>query len=142
MLSDTLLHLITLFMCNMNRYLCYELYNLSWVVFLLFLIQKDDFPELGKMFRQYIAREGDPFVLDIDLDFFSTRNPFRGLYENADLYSHLQELYNFQRPEDEQDPKVGSILLNPTLKVRKFNYKIPSERSSVRQIHMHTLGKE
>ena len=108
----------------------------------MFLIQKDDFPELGKMFRQYIAREGDPFVLDIDLDFFSTRNPFRGLYENADLYSHLQELYNFQRPEDEQDPKVGSILLNPTLKVKKFNYKIPSERSSVRQIHMHTLGKE
>ncbi|XP_033607842.1 UPF0489 protein C5orf22 homolog [Cryptotermes secundus] len=57
------------------------------------------------MFRQYIAREGDPFILDVDLDFFSTRNPFRGLYENADLYSRLQELYNFKRPEDEQDPK-------------------------------------
>ncbi|KDR23296.1 hypothetical protein L798_14058 [Zootermopsis nevadensis] len=67
---------------------------------------KDDFQELGKMFRQYIAREGDPFILDIDLDFFSTRNPFRGLYENADLYSHLRELYNFQRPANEQDPKV------------------------------------
>ncbi|XP_021939042.1 UPF0489 protein C5orf22 homolog isoform X2 [Zootermopsis nevadensis] len=67
--------------------------------------KKDDFQELGKMFRQYIAREGDPFILDIDLDFFSTRNPFRGLYENADLYSHLRELYNFQRPANEQDPK-------------------------------------
>jgi hypothetical protein len=92
------------------------------VVLLLFLLQKDDFQELGKMFRQYVAREGDPFILDIDLDFFSTRNPFRGLYENADLYSHLQELYNFQRPEDEQDPKVGNILFTPTLNVRKFNY--------------------
>jgi len=125
--------------CNLNRYLCYELYNLSWVVFLLFFLQTDDFPELGKMFRQYIAREGDPFVLDIDLDFFSTRNPFRGLYENADLYSHLQELYNFQRPEDEQDPKVGSVILKPTLKVRKFNYKIPSENSSVHQIYKDYL---
>jgi hypothetical protein len=69
-ISDTLLHVLTLLMCNFNRYLCYELYNLSWVVFLFFLLQTDDFPELGKMFRQYIAREGDPFILDIDLDFF------------------------------------------------------------------------
>lgn len=109
----------THFVCNMSRYLFYELYNLSWVVFLLFLLQKDDFQELGKMFRQYVAREGDPFILDIDLDFFSTRNPFRGLYENADLYSHLQELYNFQRPEDEQDPKVGSILFHANTKYQK-----------------------
>ncbi|XP_021939097.1 UPF0489 protein C5orf22 isoform X9 [Zootermopsis nevadensis] len=71
--------------------------------------KKDDFQELGKMFRQYIAREGDPFILDIDLDFFSTRNPFRGLYENADLYSHLRELYNFQRPANEQDPKNWEV---------------------------------
>jgi len=112
------------------------------VVFLLFLLQTDDFPELGKMFRQYIAREGDPFILDIDLDFFSTRNPFRGLYENADLYSHLQELYNFQRPEDEQDPKVGSVILKPTLKVRQLNYKIPSERSSVHQSFKDMLRQE
>jgi hypothetical protein len=79
-------------------------------------LQKDDFQEVGKMFRQYIAREGDAFLLDVDLDFFSTRNPFRGLYENADLYSRLQELYNFRRPEDEQDPKVGIRLFAP----RKF----------------------
>jgi len=111
------------------------------VVFILFLLQQDDFPELGKMFRQYVAREGDPFILDIDLDFFSTRNPFRGLYENADLYSHLRELYNFQRPEDEQDPKVGSVRLKPTLKVRKFNYEIPSGRSSVHQSYMDGLRK-
>jgi hypothetical protein len=83
-------------------------------------LQEDDFQELGKMFRQYIPRQGDPFVLDIDLDFFSTRNPFRGLYENADLYSRLQELYNFKRPEDDQDPKVGSCLFSPTLNVVKF----------------------
>ena len=115
---------------------------MSWMVFLLFLLQQDDFPELGKVFRQYIAREGDPFILDIDLDFFSTRNPFRGLYENADLYFHLQELYNFQRPEDEQDPKVGSILLKPTQKVRKFNYTVPPDKSSARQIYLDVLRKE
>jgi hypothetical protein len=99
----------------MSQYLCWELYNLSWLALLLFLLQKDDFQELGKMFRQYIAREGDPFILDIDLDFFSTRNPFRGLYENADLYSHLRELYNFQRPADERDPKVREISHSRTI---------------------------
>lgn len=88
----------------------------------LFLLQKDDFQEVGKMFRQYIAREGDPYILDVDLDFFSTRNPFRGLYENADLYTRLQELYNFIRPEDEQDPKVGTRLFAPALNVKEvFN---------------------
>jgi hypothetical protein len=106
--------------CVMSRYLCCGLYNLSWVSRLLFLLQKDDFQEVGKMFRQCIAREGDPFVLDIDLDFFSTRNPFRGLYETADLYSRLQELYDFKRPEDEQDPKVGSRLFAPTRNVGTF----------------------
>ena len=40
------------------------------------------------------------------------------------------------------DPKVGNIFLKPTLKVRKFTYKILSERSSVHQIYMHMLRKE
>ncbi|XP_069685879.1 UPF0489 protein C5orf22 homolog [Periplaneta americana] len=65
---------------------------------------KDDFQELGKTFRQYIA-QGESFILDIDLDFFSTRNPFKGIYQNAGLYSILQDLYYFQPPNEDQDLK-------------------------------------
>jgi len=39
--------------------------------------------------------EVDHFILDIDLDFFSTLNPFITLYSEAGLYSKLKELYSF-----------------------------------------------
>ncbi|TRY71495.1 hypothetical protein TCAL_12613 [Tigriopus californicus] len=34
-------------------------------------------------------------LLDVDLDFFSTTNPFLGLYERAQLYPRLRQLYHF-----------------------------------------------
>merc|ERR1712059_14011 len=39
--------------------------------------------------------EVDHFILDVHLDFFSTLNPFVSLYQEADLYSQLRELYSF-----------------------------------------------
>lgn len=39
--------------------------------------------------------EVDHFILDIDLDFFSTLNPFVTLYHEASLYEQLKELYTF-----------------------------------------------
>lgn len=38
------------------------------------------------------------YILDVDLDFFSTMNPFKNLYEKSDLYDRLKELYNFSLP--------------------------------------------
>lgn len=38
------------------------------------------------------------YILDVDLDFFSTMNPFKNLYEKSDLYERLKELYNFSLP--------------------------------------------
>ncbi|KAH3768386.1 UPF0489 protein C5orf22 homolog [Dreissena polymorpha] len=40
----------------------------------------------------------ESYVLDIDLDFFSTMNPFKNMYGEEE-YKMLQELYKFQRPE-------------------------------------------
>ncbi|XP_072171848.1 UPF0489 protein C5orf22 homolog [Diadema setosum] len=40
------------------------------------------------------------FILDIDLDFFSTKNPFRELY-TKEQYRLLEELYQFNAPHDD-----------------------------------------
>ncbi|XP_069578493.1 UPF0489 protein C5orf22 homolog [Brachyistius frenatus] len=42
-------------------------------------------------------RDTEPFVLDIDLDFFSCKNPFKELYTQEE-FSILKELYNFRGP--------------------------------------------
>ncbi|XP_061551054.1 UPF0489 protein C5orf22 homolog isoform X3 [Phycodurus eques] len=52
----------------------------------------------------------EPYILDIDLDFFSCKNPFKELYTEEE-YAILQELYCFRGPvpnanEDELDECV------------------------------------
>lgn len=46
-----------------------------------------------------ILKENEPFVLDIDLDFFSTSNPFKKLFSKANLYEKLKKLYAFEAPK-------------------------------------------
>ncbi|NXS27650.1 CE022 protein, partial [Pomatostomus ruficeps] len=44
-----------------------------------------------------VLQQGDAYVLDIDLDFFSVKNPFKEMYTQV-KYELLQELYNFKKP--------------------------------------------
>ncbi|XP_036063236.1 UPF0489 protein C5orf22 homolog [Onychomys torridus] len=44
-----------------------------------------------------VWKGGDAFVLDIDLDFFSVKNPFKEMF-TQDEYKILQELYQFKKP--------------------------------------------
>ncbi|XP_034039616.1 UPF0489 protein C5orf22 homolog isoform X2 [Thalassophryne amazonica] len=44
----------------------------------------------------------EPYILDIDLDFFSCKNPFKELYTQEE-YTILQELYTFREPSPNAD---------------------------------------
>ncbi|XP_030669803.1 UPF0489 protein C5orf22 homolog isoform X2 [Nomascus leucogenys] len=44
-----------------------------------------------------ILKKGKAFVLDIDLDFFSVKNPFKEMFTQEE-YKILQELYQFKKP--------------------------------------------
>lgn len=68
-------------------------------------MKKDDFPAIASALRQYLPEKDTPFILDVDLDFFSTKNPFKTLYENANLYEKLAPIYEFKRP-DCTDPEI------------------------------------
>ncbi|XP_050334974.1 UPF0489 protein C5orf22 homolog [Bactrocera neohumeralis] len=40
--------------------------------------------------------DGPNFVLDIDLDFFSTSNPFLEIYKDANCYEQLSDIFHFE----------------------------------------------
>lgn len=90
------------------------IWNQDFVIFLSFYLfiylylffQKDDFPAISAALRRYLPETDTPFLLDVDLDFFSTKNPFQSLYERAGLYDRLAPLYAFERPRS-SDPVVS-----------------------------------
>lgn len=41
----------------------------------------------------------DSYVLDIDLDFFSTKNPFLEVYNKANCYEHLKKIFDYDRTQ-------------------------------------------
>jgi hypothetical protein len=51
--------------------------------------------------------EVEHWILDIDLDFYSTLNPFVSLYGEAQLYEQLRELYSCQpAPPANMEPEL------------------------------------
>lgn len=67
--------------------------------------ETDDFTSIHKILKDHITESGT-YILDIDLDFFSTRNPFKSLYKNAGLYEELKRIYRFEMPDKSDLKKV------------------------------------
>lgn len=80
-------------------------------VCLIFMLQKDDFTAVSSILRQYLPEKDTPYILDVDLDFFSTKNPFKDLYERVNLYDKLAPLFTYKRAES-NDPEVRIFILN------------------------------
>ncbi|XP_044753536.1 UPF0489 protein C5orf22 homolog [Coccinella septempunctata] len=59
-----------------------------------------------------------PTVLDIDLEFFITENPYLFLYENTIVYELLRELFVFIRPTSQTDEAVTE-----TVEMRSEQFK-------------------
>nr|KAF7434529.1 hypothetical protein H0235_002720 [Vespula pensylvanica] len=77
---------------------------------------KDDFMSISSALRHYLPEKDTPYILDIDLDFFSTRNPFKLLYDDINLYDKLAPIYSFQRP-DTNDPEAGYTMWPATSRI-------------------------
>ncbi|KAG2458558.1 UPF0489 protein C5orf22 homolog isoform X2 [Polypterus senegalus] len=52
-----------------------------------------------------IVEQAKAYILDIDLDFFSCKNPFKELYTQEE-YKILQDLYSFKIPEGDPDEET------------------------------------
>lgn len=52
----------------------------------------------------------EPYVLDIDLDFFSTGNPFLGQYETIKLYDRLLPIFDFKLPVNDDNETVQEVV--------------------------------
>lgn len=56
---------------------------------------KGDGLDVATTVRQLIEEHNRQFVLDIDLDFFTTLNPFMETHKDVNMYSRLQSIYKF-----------------------------------------------
>lgn len=61
--------------------------------------EPDDYEEFSKLTSKY-GCDDTPWILDVDLSFFSTINPFISLYKKAEIYPLLEKLFAYKKPDN------------------------------------------
>lgn len=77
----------------------------------------DDFNQVSRLLRNYL-KEDASYVLDIDLDFFSTSNPFKAVYSKASMYEKVKALYPYVPPKSWSDRDVYEAVQTRILQVK------------------------
>ena len=67
-----------------------------------------------------VMQERSSCILDIDLDFYSTTNPFIEMYANINLYQRLKEIYVFDTPPQNEDAS------NSVTELERLEYALQS----------------
>lgn len=75
--------------------------------------------DLNKL-RSWISKSDAHIVLDIDLDFFSTGNPFNRMYEKANLYHQLKDIYFYKPPEEKEDNIISEVVSKRKTQISKL----------------------
>ncbi|XP_050310820.1 UPF0489 protein C5orf22 homolog isoform X2 [Anthonomus grandis grandis] len=68
--------------------------------------EEDNFEAVRRMLTTYEL----PLILDVDLDFFSTSNPFLNMYSDARMYDHVKEIFKFQPPKSKSHEDLASFI--------------------------------
>ncbi|CRK99873.1 CLUMA_CG013177, isoform A [Clunio marinus] len=56
--------------------------------------------------------DGQQWILDIDLDYFSTLNPFIAIYPKANTYEKLKAIFHVDKCYDQKDPEAITRYVN------------------------------
>lgn len=79
-----------------------EVYTLGRNIF----EEKEEDPKLFKEMVTKYVKEDEKYILDIDLDFFSTGNPFKLMYSEANVYEQLKGIYYYQKPKSKNFDEI------------------------------------
>lgn len=89
---------------------CYKLNNKRQLNFTVDELSQDACKESNIKELSARLNISQPYVLDIDLDFFSTGNPFLSLYENIGLYDRLRPIFDFRLPDNDDRETVEKVV--------------------------------
>lgn len=89
--------------------------------------------------------ENDSFILDIDLDFFSTHNPFLNIFHIDNVYDQLKDIFYYKFPENIENDSE-SILNCAEKRVEQLNeleklFKHLKQTSSIEKYEMPVILK-